>query len=202
MKRIIPLFLTFSMLIFCGCAGNYAVNPLFGICLMANDSLYVCERITDKPPQHLEYIGEIENYGSALPQNNFESTSNDYGTQLWADPGDSSVLYTYDDTHDEYWVYIRSRHGVALNGILYISNTGSGAGDTYEFALPEGYTSTGTVTALSSGMPANELEAFGLTVGSEIFSNSENEQYIYAYTGNTGTNKYLRLNRFINIETE
>ena len=194
MKRVITLILVLLLLSFCGCAGNYAVNPLFGVCLMVNDSLYICQSVVadSELPAGLEYIGSIEEFGSSLPTQNFVSTSNDFGNELYQLPDEPDKVYSYNSEKEQHWLYARCDTGVALNGWMYIVES-----DHSEAVLPGGYTSVGTVTkCVESGVPTATLEAMGIESGTEIFTGSSNGQYIYAQLSDTS---YLRLSRFIKI---
>ena len=131
MKKLAPLILVLLLLV--GCSGNYAVNPLFGVCLMANDSLYVCNSaVADgELPEGLEGIGSIKDFGSCLPESNFEATSNDFGSELFAIPGDISKVYSYSSDKEQHWLFLRCEFGVVLGGTLYIPDAGSGCAITY-----------------------------------------------------------------------
>lgn len=194
MKRVIALILALFLLSFCGCAGNYAVNPLFGVCLMVNDSLYICQSVVadSELPAGLEYIGSIEEFGSSLPTQNFVSTSNDFGNELYQLPDETDKVYSYNSEKEQHWLYARCDTGVVLNGWLYISDS-----ESTESSLPGGYSSIETISAcVESGVPTAEFEAMGIESGTEIFTTSSNEQYIYAQLSDTS---YLRLSRFIKI---
>ncbi len=195
MKRTISLFLALALLLtFCGCGESNAVNPLFGVCLMFNDCLYICSRaVADSElPERLESAGRIEDFGSALPTSNFVSTSNDFGSELFQVPEETDKLYSYNSEKEQHWLYQHCDTGVSLNGWLYISDS-----ESTETSLPGGYSSVGPVsTCIETGVPTSELDAMGIDVGTDIFTSSNNEQYIYAQLSDT---HYLRLDRFIKI---
>lgn len=194
MKRVIALILALLLLSFCSCAGNYAVNPLFGVCLMVNDNLYICQSVvTDSElPAGLEYIGSIEEFGSALPMQNFVSTSNDFGNELYQLPDDTDKVYAYNSEKEQHWLFTRCDTCVVLNGWLYIEY------DHSLNSLPDGYVSVGTVSSrIDSGIPTAELEAMGIDAGTTILYTTESDQFIQAQLE---SGSYIVLSRFISID--
>jgi len=194
MKRVIALILALLLLSFCGCAGNYAVNPLFGVCLMVNDSLYICQSVVadSELPAGLEYVGSIEEFGSSLPTQNFVSTSNDFGNEIYQLPDETDKVYSYNSEKEQHWLYARCDTGVVLNGWLYIED------DHSLNSLPDGYVSVGTVSSrIDSGIPTAEFEAMGIDAGTTILYTSESDQFIQAQLEG---GSYLVLSRFISID--
>ena len=199
MKRIISSCLIL-LLILCGCAGNFAVNPLAGVCLIVNDSLYICDSaVADSElPSTLESIGSITGFGSALPKNNFESTSNDFGSEILQEPNATDKVYTYNADKEQHWLYLRCDICVALDNVLYIADSGSTVAE-----LPEGCTSAGRIAkSIEKGVPTEQLESLGIAADTEIFVNAKNTQYIYAALELPNGVRYLPLTQFINIDIE
>ena len=200
MKRDISSFLVFLLLLFCGCAGNFAVNPLAGVCLIVNDSLYICDSaVADSElPSTLESIGSIEDFGSALPMNNFEATSNDFGREILQAPDTSDKVYTYNADKEQHWLYLRCDICVALDNVLYIADSDSTVAE-----LPEGCTSVGSIArCIEKGVPTEQLESLGIAADTEIFVNPKDTQHIYAVKKLSNGVRYLPLTQFINIDIE
>lgn len=196
MKRIISSCLILLLLL-CGCTGNFAVNPIAGVCLMVNDSLYICDSaVADgELPSTLESIGRIEDFGSALPKNNFEATSNDFGNELFAVPDHTDKIYSYNTDKEQHWLYLRCDICVALDNVLYIDDNNSTVAE-----LPEECISVGRIsTCIEKGVPTEQLEALGIAANTEIFVNTKNTQYIYAALELPDGLRYLPLKQFINI---
>lgn len=200
MKRVISSFLVFLLLLFCGCGGNFAVNPLVGVCLMVNDSLYICDSaVADGAlPSTLESIGSINNFGSALPKSNFESTSNDFGSEILQEPNATDKVYTYNADKEQHWLYLRCDICVALDNVLYIADSDSTVAE-----LPEGCTSVGSIArCIEKGVPTEQLESLGIAADTEIFVNPKDTQHIYAVKKLSNGVRYLPLTQFINIDIE
>ena len=196
MKRVISSCLILLLLL-CGCTGNYAVNPLADVCLMVNDSLYICDSaVTDgELPSTLESIGSIEDFGSGLPKNNFESTSNDFGSEILQEPNATDKVYTYNAGKEQHWLYLRCDICVALDNVLYIDDNNLTVAE-----LPEECISIGRIsTCIEKGVPTEQLEALGIDADTEIFVNTGNTQYIYAAIELPNGVRYLPLKQFINI---
>ena len=196
MKRTILLCIVLLLLL-CGCTGNFAVNPKAGVCLMVNDSLYICDSaVADgELPSTLESIGSIKDFGSALPKNNFEATSNDFGSEILQEPNATDKVYTYNADKEQHWLYLRCDICVALDNVIYIADSVSTVAE-----LPEECISVGRIsTCIEKGVPTEQLESLGIATDTEIFVSTKNTQYIYAAQKLSNGVRYLPLKQFINI---
>ncbi len=167
-------------------------NPTAEICLRANDNLYIFGRITkeEELPEGLEFIGNIEDYGSWLPTENFVATCLDYGTALYMADGDA--VYAYDDNKEAWWEYERCDTCLVIDGALYYDN---GAGNHMRDELPENCKSAGRVEkSLNGCTPCANGEALGIAEGTEIYSSGS---CVYLPTVD---NRYKRLDKFLDIE--
>ena len=201
LKRLLPagalaLVIAAGMLFGLDSSGNYAVNPLYGVCLMARDELYVCDSLLSDEselPDDLEYVGEIETFVGGLPGNNMEANDNDHGTQLYLEPELPERLYAYDSYREQYWIYLRCDIGVVFNGMLYISYPSSKSPEPFTVSsLPEDCSSAGEIRgSRERGVPVQELEALGLPVGTELYAYSSHR--IYARTEQYAAVRYLVL---------